>query len=213
MLIHNNGGGFMKYSLCLSLLLLSTLAARENPFFPVDESKKQKVTSNIPDTRPKMGTISYTFPDQARILKEVTFTIQNLDGSFEEKKVPIDQSIDWHRAITLSQGGVTSAVQATKGSSAANFGFINVASNGKVLNIKTSDPLMRQFVLSNPNQIILDFKHTGHFETEEKSLEAAPYMSVSVGNHGEFARVTITLDGRYSYKLSKAKGLVTIICN
>ncbi len=213
MLIHNNDGGFMKYSLCLSLFLLSSLVARENPFFPVDESKKQKVTSNIPDARPKMGTISYTFPDQARVLKEVTFTIQNLDGSFEEKKVPIDQSIDWHRAITLSQGGVTSAVQATKSSSAANFGFIEVSSNGKVLNVKTSDPLMRQFVLSNPNQIILDFKHAGSFQMDEKSLNAAPYLKVSVGNHGEFARVTITLDGRYSYKLNKANGLVSITCN
>jgi len=203
----------MKYSLSLLFVLLSPLVARENPFFPLDESKKQKVTSNVPDERPKMGTISYTFPDQARILKEVTFTIQNLDGSFEEKKIQIDQSIDWHRPISLTQGGVSAKKISTKNSSAANFGFIQLLSSGKNMTIKSSDPLVRHFVLSNPNQIILDFKHNAVFKSDQKSLEAAPYMSVSIGNHGEFARLSITLDGRYTYALNKANGLITITCN
>ncbi len=212
-LIHNSDWGFMKYSLCLLLVLLSPLVARENPFFPLDESKKQKVTSNVPDERPKMGTISYTFPDQARVLKEVTFTIQNLDGSFEEKKIQIDQSIDWHRPISLTQGGTSAKTFSTKSASAANFGFIQLLTSGKNITIKSSDPLVRHFTLSNPNQIILDFKHNTVFKPEQKSLDAAPYMSVSVGNHGDFARVNITLDGRYTYTLNKAGGLLTITCN
>lgn len=203
----------MKYSLCLSLLLLSTLVARENPFFPTDESKKKKVTSNIPDERPKMGTINYTFPDQSRILKEVTFTIQNLDGSFEEKKVLVDQSIDWHRPITISQSGASVQPQTSKSSSGANFGFIQLTTQGKNLIVKTSDPFSRHFVLSNPNRIILDFKHNGVFKSEQKTLNAAPYMNVSVENHGEFARMSITLDGRYTYSLNKSGGLISITCN
>ena len=202
----------MKYSLCLVLLLLSPLTARENPFFPTDESKKQKVTSNIPDARPRIGTVNYTFPDQARILKEVTFTIQNLDGSFEEKKVQIDQSIDWHRPITISQGGASSAV-ASKTVSAANFGFVQLFTKGKNLTLKSSDPLVRHFALSDPNQIVLDFKHSTPFKSDQKPLNAAPYTNVSIGNHGEFARVTITLDGRYSYALDKSSGLISITCN
>lgn len=202
----------MKYSLCLSLILLSSLLARENPFFPLDESKKQKVTSNIPDERPKMGTISYTFPDQARVLKEVTFTIQNLDGSFEEKKIQIDQSIDWHRPISLTQGGTSAKPLSTKNAAAANFGFIQLLSSGKTITIKSSDLLVRHFALSNPNQIVLDFKHNSVFKSEQKALNAAPYMNVSVGNHGEFARVSITLDGRYTYVLDKTGGLITITC-
>ncbi|HEX5329698.1 AMIN domain-containing protein [Sulfuricurvum sp.] len=202
----------MKYSLCLALALLSPLMARENPFLPMDEAKKQKVTSNIPDARPRIGTVSYTFPDQARVLKEVTFTIQNLDGSFEEKKVPIDQSIDWHRPITISQGGV-STPSAAKSVSAANFGFIRLFTKGKNLTLKSADPLVRHFALSDPNQIVLDFKHTTPFKSDQKPLNAAPYTNVSIGNHGEFARVTITLDGRYSYSLDKSSGLISITCN
>lgn len=214
MLIHNSDWGFMKYSLCLSLLLLSPLLARENPFFAVDESKKQKVTSNISDARPQMGTVTYTLPDQARVLKEITFTIQNLDGSIEEKKVQIDQSIDWHRPISFSQTKGNGSVQsvATKSSSAANFGFIQFYSKGQNLTVKTSDTLVRHFVLSDPSRIVLDFKHDASFTSAKKSLNAVPYLDVSLGNHEKFARATITLDGHYSYTLNKSGGLINITC-
>lgn len=202
----------MKYSLFLSLLLLSPLFGRENPFFASDEAKKQKVTSNISDARPQMGTVNYTFADQARVLKEITFTIQNLDGSIEERKVQIDQSIDWHRALTLSQGGVSGRSTATNSSSAANFGFIQMYSKGKTLTIKTADALVRHFALSSPNSIVVDFKHEASFNSEQKPLNAAPFLNVSVGNHGKFARATITLDGHYAYTLSKENGLISITC-
>ena len=214
MLIHNSDWGFMKYSLCLSLLLLSPLMARENPFFAVEESKKQKVTSNLSDATPKMGTVTYTFPDQARVLKEVTFTIQNLDGSIEEKKVQIDQTIDWHRPISLSQtkGSSPTNAVATKSSSTANFGFMQFYSKGQNLSIKTQDTLVRHFVLSDPNRIVLDFNRDATFKTSKISLNAAPYLDVSLGNHEKFARATITLDGHYSYTLRKTDGLISITC-
>lgn len=202
----------MKYSLYLSLLLLYPLFARENPFFPSEESKKSKVTSNISDARPQMGTINYTFSDQARVLKEVTFTIQNLDGSIEEKKLQIDQGIDWHKVLILSQGGSSSRAAATNSSSAANFGFLQLSSRGKTLTIKSSDPMVRHFALSSPNSIVIDFKHEATFSSAQKVLNAAPYMNVSLGNHGKFARATITLDGHYAYTLSKENGLISITC-
>ncbi|OHD77629.1 MAG: hypothetical protein A2023_04060 [Sulfuricurvum sp. GWF2_44_89] len=212
MLIHNSDGRFMKYSICLSFLLLSPLFARENPFFPLDESKKQKVTSNIPDARPQMGTISYTLPDNARVLKEVTLSIQNLDGSIEERKIEVDQSVDWHRPLLLTQGGKSSHSVVSNNSSVANFGFVQFYSKGKSLSVKTSDSLVRHFVLSDPNRIVLDFKHVGSFKSEKKVLNAAPYVDVTLGNHGEFARATVTLDGRYSYTLKNAGGLISITC-
>ncbi|MDO9056953.1 MAG: AMIN domain-containing protein [Sulfuricurvum sp.] len=202
----------MKYSICLSFLLLSSLSARENPFFPLDESKKQKVTSNIPDARPQMGTVSYTFPDQSRVLKEVTLSVQNLDGSIEERKIQVDQTIDWHRPLVLSQGGKSAHTVAAKNSSVANFGFVQFYSKGKSLSVKAPDALVRHFVLSDPNRIVLDFKHAASFKSEKKALNAAPYLDVTLGNHGQFARATITLDGHYSYTLNKAGGLITITC-
>lgn len=200
----------MKYSICLSFLLLSPLFSRENPFFPIDESKKQKVTSNTPDERPQMGTINYALPDQARVLKEVTLSIQNLDGSIEERKIQVDQSIDWHHPLILSQGGKSPRSVASNSSSVANFGFIQFYSKGKSLSVMISDTLVRHFVLSDPNRIVLDFKHVGSFKAEKKVLNAAPYLDVTLGNHGKFVRATITLDGHYSYMLNKANGQISI---
>lgn len=204
----------MKFSLLVSVLLLSPLLARENPFFTPNDSKANKVTSNIPDTKPLLGTLNYPLPDQARILKEVTFTIQNLDGSIESRKMEIDQSIDWHRPISITQGShVSSAQSATaNNTSTADFGFIRFDSKGKHLTIKTSDPLVRHFVLSDPSRIVLDFKRNVTFKEEKKILNAAPYISVTLGNHAKFIRATITLDGRYSYSLNKTGELISITC-
>ncbi len=203
----------MSYSIFLSILLLLAAEARENPFFPLDETKKQKVTSNTADTYPHMGTIHYTFADNARVIKEVTFTIQNLDGSIEEKKYPVDRRIDWHHPISLSQSKSSlskDSTAPTNSSSAANFGFIQLYSKSKEMTLKSSDPLVRHFVLTNPNRIVLDFKHETAFKSEKKVLNAPPFLDVTVGNHGKFARATITLDGRYSYALKNNGSLISL---
>ncbi len=200
----------MKHSLFLSFLLLTPLFARENPFFSTNESKK--VTSNIIESKPQMGNIPYKLPDQARVLKEVTFTIQNVDGSIENRKIIVDQSIDWHRPIQLSQSPIANSSSLISPSSAADFGFIRFDTKGKILTIKTSDPLVRHFVLSDPNRIVLDFKRDSGLKTADKQLNSAPYKTVQVGNHGKFVRATITLDGRYRYSLNNIGGLITITC-
>lgn len=204
----------MKYSPLLSLLLLSTLCARENPFFAANPSQIHKITSNVPDTKPQLNSVNYVLPNQARILKEVTFTIQNIDGSIEKRKLQVDQSIDWHRTLTISQSNASSSAPSSGGSkaSSADFGFIRFDSQGKNLSIKTTDPLVRHFVLSSPNRIVLDFKRNTAFQSMQQKLNAAPYLDVTVGNHGKFARATITLDGRYDYALNKTDELISITC-
>lgn len=203
----------MKRSFYLSLLLLLPLIARENPFFATDAAKNEKITSNIPDTKPPLSSVNYTLPDQARILKEVTFTIQNLDGSIETRKMQIDKSVDWHKSLTISQtNSAPTAHSNAESASSADFGFIRFDTKGKRLAIKTQNPLIRHFVLSDPNRIVLDFKSDAVFNASQKQLSASPYVTVSVGNHGKFIRATIILDGRYSYVLNKTGELISITC-
>ncbi|MBN2871044.1 MAG: AMIN domain-containing protein, partial [Campylobacterales bacterium] len=71
--------------LLVPFLLLSPLIGRENPFFPISDTRH--VTSNIPDTKPPLDTLRYHLPDQARLLKEVTLTFQNLDGTIESRTI------------------------------------------------------------------------------------------------------------------------------
>ncbi|MBD3809704.1 MAG: AMIN domain-containing protein [Sulfuricurvum sp.] len=203
----------MKYSLILSLLLTVSSMGRENPFFALDPSKTQKITSNVIESKPPLNSVSYTLPDQARILKEVTFTIQNIDGSIESHKMAVDQSVDWHRPLQLSQSGVQTAKSAQhNSSSSADFGFIRFTTNGKTLTINTTDPLSRHFVLSDPNRIVLDFKRSASFRSEKKHLNAAPFKSVVMSNHNQFVRATITLDGRYSYTLNQSGNNIIVNC-
>jgi len=202
----------MKHRLYLSLLLISSLYARENPFFDADASGVQKVTSNVPDKLPQLESESYTFPNQARVLKEVTFTIQNLDGSVETRKMPVDKNIDWHRPVIISQQGAQSAQNTLSASVNADFDFIRFEAKGKRLIIKTAAPLIRNFVLSDPDRIVLDFKHNPPFITEQKPLNKTFFTNVTLGNHGKFLRATITLDGRYVCSVNKNGSLITITC-
>lgn len=203
----------MKHSFFLSISLLTSLCARENPFFAIDPAKNSKITSNVIESKPVLGSVNYVLPDQARVLKEVTFTIQNLDGSVEQRKMVVDQSIDWHRPITLSQGGqIKPAMEKKSGTSSADFGFIRFDANGKRLSIITKDPLARHFVLSDPSRIVLDFKKSALFQADEKNLNSGVFQSVAITNHAKFARATITLDGRYRYELTKNSGEIIIIC-
>lgn len=202
----------MKSSLLACILLFSPLIARENPFFSANDSAKN-VTSNIPDTAPPLGTLSYNLPDQARVLKEVTFTYQNADGSIETRKIDLDKALDWHKPLLITQGGKSSAIPTNaKSISSAQLQFIQVASTKKGLRVTSAAPLMRHFALSNPNRIVLDFKHVKPFDKEEKVLNAAPYTNAVLTHHGTFARAAIMLDGRYDYTLKQSGNTIVLKC-
>lgn len=200
----------------LCAALMSVLSARENPFFTHDESHSLPITSNIPDTLPKLTSLPYNFPNQARILKEVSFTIQNLDGSIETRTMNIEKSIDWHTPLILSQssrsGSANAPASTVAQSSVADFGFVRFDTNGKHLTIKSNDPMIRHFSLTEPNRIIVDFNRNEIFTIKEKILNSPPYTSVNITNQGKFVRATIVLDGRYDYSLTKNGRVISINC-
>lgn len=201
----------MHRSLIIPFLLISFLDGRENPFF--DLSTQKKVTSNIPDYTPSLGSVHYDLPNQSRVLKEVSFTFQNVDGSIETRKMQIDKAVDWHKTIMITQGSSSAPKsESVKGEKSADFGFIHFNTSGKHLSIKTSDTIMRHFVLSEPNRIVIDFNHTGTFKAQQKALSGSPYNTVAIGYHGKFLRTTITLDGRYEYVLNRSGNIINIIC-
>lgn len=198
----------------IALILACAALARENPFFSTEESSTTPISSNTVIHKPPLTSMTYHFPDQARVLKEVIFTFQNVDGSFETRKLQIDQSIDWHHPLVLSQY----ANQATEGHTAlsnasnANHEFIRFVPSGKRISLLTKDAVIRSFSLGDPNSIIIDFKHTASFKSYEKALSASPYNKVKVTYHGKFARAIVTLDGRYECSVSKTDQGATIIC-
>ena len=78
------------------LVLLATLAiARVNPFEPGPSA--QALTDNEKEDRDLFTRNTLYPPKEARRLKSVTYTFQNIDGTLSQITVPVDKSIDWHR--------------------------------------------------------------------------------------------------------------------
>lgn len=204
----------MNKVLYVSLIAAFAVFARENPFFSTDESSSIPISSNTVVHKPPLTSMTYSFPDQARVLKEATFTFQNVDGSFETRKLQIDQSIDWRQPLILSQysNQTTQSTTVSNRSSHANYGFIQFLHTGNKMSIVTKDPILRSFSLGDPSSIIIDFVHSTRFDAYEKNLAASPYSTVKVTYHGKFARALITLDGRYACTVSKTAQGANITC-
>ncbi len=90
-------------TLFISVLLLATLNARENPFFPLVGEKDIPLTSNEDRNKEPLKRAAITLPAQARILQKVTVEFKNLDGSLESKSIELDNYVDWHLPIFISQ--------------------------------------------------------------------------------------------------------------
>ncbi|MHB8100421.1 MAG: hypothetical protein ACYDD5_12635, partial [Sulfuricurvum sp.] len=135
----------MNKSLYIALILASTAFSRDNPFFSTDESAATPLSSNTVIHKPPLSSMTYSFPDQARVLKEATFTFQNVDGSFETRKLEIDQSIDWRHPLVLSQytNQKATSSSAINRSSHADNGFIQFVHTGNKISLLTKDPVLR----------------------------------------------------------------------
>lgn len=196
-------------SLLLAALLTATLVeGRENPFFASDPSKGRETTSNIPDTIPSLGAQSFTLPSQTRLLKEATFTVQNVDGSIETHTMTVERTVDWHRPLVISQGSSSSSSASTS----VDFERLKISAQGKRLTIAASDLLSRHFALTSPNRIVIDFIYSGAIGTSTKKIGAGVFESATINSHGKFMRLEITLDGRYAYTLKQNGNQIAIVC-
>ena len=210
----------LKTVLILSLLTLLS-HARENPFFPASGDKDLYITSNKVDRVDNLKRLSTTFPDSARILKEVTIKYQNLDGSIESKTLMVDQAVDWHLPLFISQTFLDSKAPKEKHTETVNkivstkiqrlnFNFIDFDVRDNIIYVKTTDKLIRHFIMTKPHRIVMDYKRDASFRTKTKSVKNAKVEKVTLGNHNGYYRSVIYLDGQYKYRLKKSQNAVTI---
>ncbi len=196
----------MKKTPLLLVLLSLSLLARENPFFPMDDVEKLSYTSNsIEDVEPlKRAAIS--LPNTARRLKKVTIEYQNLDGAIEQKSIELDNEIDWHIPIFVSQNYAQSKEKkkvAEKKLSTHLFTFTNFTFYKKKIHIKTDDSLIRHYMLNDPQRVVMDFKRDSSFLTITRAINKSIFKTLVIGNHNGYYRCVLTLDGQYKYTLQE----------
>lgn len=213
--------------LFISSILLLTLFARENPFFPSEGEKELPISSNENIGKEPLKKITISLPNQARVLQKVTIEFKNLDGTIENKSIDVDNSIDWHLPIFISQGEQAQrSIQSDKTRDKADTsekiktdqkenGYatissiknLSLAASGKSLKITTNDEMMRNFLMVAPHRIVLDFKTDKEIEiknsVKEKNDECNIFKEIRMGNHDGYYRVVIELDGHYRYNLKK----------
>ncbi len=203
--------------LFLALLLLTSLNARENPFFPSSGEKDIPLTSNIDSDLNPLKRATLTLPSTARVIEGVTVKYKSLDGSRHSETIELDNSVDWHLPIFISQSYTNEVQKVTapkkkiakakitpkKQSSykkIAGMKLISFYSKGKKLKVITKDTIIRNFLLVKPHRIVCDFKRDTNIKSYVKEMaKNSLFTKIKVGNHSGYYRVVIELDGHYRY--------------
>jgi len=77
----------------------------------------------------------------------------------------------------------------------------------KSIMIYTKDLKVRDFLISKPYKVVVDFQSTKEaFATKSVDFTKPPFVSATLGNHEGFYRVAIVLDGHYRYDIAKVDG-------
>ncbi len=206
----------MKFIMTIFILLCVSLTARENPFEAVSASNTTGKATYKKNTRENFSSAKVQLPSSARILKSIEFHFQNLDGSMESKKVEVDHKIDWHDelivkklledVIAKTEPILVSTKKAKRKVKKINFkNFVFFSIDGKSLHVKTKDKKIRDFLVTSPYKIVVDFKREISFYTKIYNLKTRYFKLITLGKHKGYYRVAIELDGRYLYNKQKVE--------
>ncbi|MCH4599845.1 AMIN domain-containing protein [Helicobacter pylori] len=183
------------------VVVLSVLLARDNPFESEINSKNlQGGFNGIYDSYFK--EIHVDLPTSARILKQITLTYQDVDGSIHSKVVGIDKSIDWHYPLKLSQHTLNQDAF-EKRYQIQDFDFL-MTNNTMIL--RSPYKILRSFVLVNPYRIVLDTQKGPLDIYQNRDLNQKFFSHIKVGTHKDYYRITLILDGKYRYLLEEKNG-------
>jgi hypothetical protein len=198
--------------LIITTLLFTNVYSRENPFFPAEGEQALPNTTNKDLSLNPLKRAAISLPSSARIIQKVTIEYKNLDGSIEKSSIDLDNEVDWHLPVFVSQsmGTIkttpikqTSKKQSIKRTHLFSSKYIKFYKKGSELIIDTNDKMIRDFSLTKPYRMVLDFKRDVNLKSKTKSLSGKIFKKISVGTHDGYYRVVVLLDGQYKYEKNK----------
>ena len=199
--------------LLITFFLFINLNARDNPFFPSDGEKDIPFPTNENLTIDKLKRATIKLPSYARVVKKITIEYESLDASIETKSIELNNAIDWHLPLFISQSYKQQNSFTPNSSKKEKKQKELYKLTGKIkyskffisknsFKIITNDKIIRDFLLVQPHRIVIDFKRDSHLKTYIKKIKNSVFTNIRVGNHDGYYRVVIELDGYYRYKLS-----------
>jgi len=194
--------------LTILIALYSIILARQNPFKPVIDDTVLPVTANNIEKFPEFKELQIKLPNDARVLKTVKIFYQSVDGSVKKESMKVDESIDWHKPIIVTQSElkkgesiVNNRVKKVSAITYKPLPFVKFQVLNNRIKIVTKDKKIRSFHLTAPFKVVLDLKREANFLTKKVSLNRPPFVSLNIGNHSGYYRVVITFDASYKYKI------------
>ncbi|MBX2078090.1 AMIN domain-containing protein [Campylobacter peloridis] len=219
----------MKISFYMLLFLSMFVYAKDNPF----DNNTDKTNTEFANTSPFQRQ-DFNFNSQARILKNITITYINLDGTEEQISMDINKNINWHDtysfiktktpnatpildvSVTVPQEKNTKAEEnnttiniETPLYTGSIYNFLSLSFYNNKINIKTEDKMLRNLSIGDPTKIIIDFAKKQNFNTKTLQVNTAHVKKVVFGSHKGYYRLVIYLDGKYDYQYSKNENLHT----
>lgn len=200
----------------LIISLFFTLSARENPFFPINTETDIPLTNNQLKNAPALKRATIKLPSSARTIQGITVKYKNLDGTIAEKTIELDNSIDWHLPLFISQNYEINEFKPKKEIAKTKkkktfkkvlaLKFIKFYVVEKEMKIITKDTMIRNFMLVKPHRIVCDFKRDTDLGSIVKNISKVEgFKKISIGTHKGYFRAVITLDGHYQYKITDLK--------
>ena len=200
----------IKVLLVLPIFLL-ILNARENPFFATKGEQGITYSSNENRTKQPLKRAAISLPSQARILKKVTVEYKTLNGSIEKRTITLDNTVDWHLPIFVSQSFSREQkneksikkvkTKKLKYKKIASIKEVSFFSSGKSLKIISKDKVLRNFLLVNPHRLVIDFNRDSSMKSYTQKISKSRFKQIKIGNHDKYYRAVIELDGHYRYQL------------
>ena len=188
----------------LAILLFAfcaLLIAREDPFEP-SIAPKEGLHNQKDSKREILQSIDIALPSTARVLQKVSITYQNIDGTIATKEIDINQGIDWHYPLELSQKAIGKSYD---GERRLHIGEFELYLDKNKVFIATKYPNVRHFILPNPYRIVLDFEGMDKAINQAQELEGKYVKKVIFSSHESFYRISLELDGQYAYELASQR--------
>lgn len=192
----------MRKSILFFGLIIGILYSRDNPFDPIVVPKDS--------VRPYYGETSVfdkaeiILPSSARLIKKVEVTYQNIDGSIEKQGIDVSGRIDWRMPLAISQ--VLKKENVNKITKTQD-----IAIENNKLSLKYEGELLRDFIMKEPDRIVLDFsKNLKYYKVNKVILNKPYFKAIKYGLHDDFLRIVIELDGSYIYNIKQIQNGITI---
>jgi len=197
------------------LFLYISLTARENPFFNTNEAN-MPITSNQKIVLDPLKRVSLSLPSTAREIESITVKYKNLDGSISTKELKLNNTVDWHIPLFISQAYAPLKERATTLKKAVRkdtqfkklytLAFISFYQSNTTLKVVAKAAMIRNFLLVHPHRIVFDMKQDLSVRSYIKKLRKNKiFTKIRIGNHKGYYRVVVELDGYYAYTLHKNK--------